>query len=172
MSEIRVSGAKVENKAVRTFLKIDGMKGPSSYLGEEGSIELLGWDHAFNQPTQLARSAGNTASAGKAKHAPMTVLKQIDSTTTELLKKCWSGKQIDTMTISSYNADVRYLYVELKKVVVKDQRLSDSPSQIVPLEELVLDYGAVKYSYTPVDATGAGTGELPVAMDLETGNIS
>jgi len=56
--------------------------------------------------------------------------------------------------------------------VIADHKLSDSPNQVIPLEELALDYGMVKYSYTPVDDTGQGTGELPVAMNLETGNIS
>jgi len=167
-----VTKADIENKAVRTFAKFDGMEGPSTYAGEEGSVELLGWNQSFNQPTQLARSAGNTASAGKAKHGKLTVLKQIDSTTTELLKKCWKGNQINKITISSYNSDVKYLYIEMEKVVISDQKLSDSPNQVIPLEELVLDYGAVKYSYTPVDATGQGTGEMPVSMNLETGNIS
>lgn len=167
-----VTSADIENKAVRTFLKIDGMEGPSTYAGEEGSVELLGWSHAFDQPVQLARSAGNTASAGKAKHGPIKILKQIDSTSTELLKKCWKGAQINKMTISSYNSDVKYMYIEIDKVVISHHKLSDSPSQVVPLEEIILDYGAVKYSYTPVDDTGQGTGEMPVHMDLETGNIS
>lgn len=167
-----VSKADIDNKAVRTFAKIDGMDGPSTYAGEEGSIELLGWNQSFNQPTQLARSAGNTASAGKAKHGKVTILKQIDSTTTELLKKCWKGQQIDKIIISSYNSDVKYMYIEMTKVIISDQKLADSPNQVIPLEEIVLDYGSVKYSYTPVDATGQGTGEMPVGMDLETGNIS
>lgn len=172
MTDMKISKAAIEDKAVRTFLKIEGIDGPSSYAGEEGSVELLGWNHSFTQPTQLARSTGSAASAGKAKHGNITVLKQIDMTTTELLKKCWKGAQISKITISSYNSDVKYMYIELSKVIIADQRLSDSPDQVIPLEELTLDYGKIKYSYTPVDDSGQGTGELPISMDLETQNIS
>jgi type VI secretion system secreted protein Hcp len=163
---------EIREKAIRTFLKIDGIDGSSTYSQQVGSVEVTGWSHVFVQPSQIARSAATKASAGRAKHHDLIVHKQIDKTTRDLLKKCWEGGQVATMTISSYNADVKYLEILMKKVIITRYELLESPSTNIPMEQLTLNYSAVQYTYKPVDELGAIQGDLPVEHDLETGIIA
>lgn len=162
----------MKEKAVRTFLKIQDVEGASTYHQEVGSVEVLGWNHGFVQPSQIARSTGTSGSAGKANHKVLKITKQIDKTTRDLLKKCWEGGQIGEMTLSVYNADVCFLRIVMEKVILTDYAISESAESNVPVETLHCDYAKVKYTYVPVDGLGAAQGEIPVEHCLETGVIA
>ncbi len=159
-------------KSVRTYLKIDEIDGDSTYAQEVGSVLITGWSHVFVQPSQIARSAATKASAGRAYHNDLVVEKIVDKTTRDLLKKCWEGGQVATMTISSYNADVKYLEILMKKVIITKYELIESATTTVPVEKMTLNYSSVQYTYKPVDELGAVQGDLPVEHDLETGFIA
>ena len=155
-------------KTVRTFLMIKDIEGPSTYATEVGSIELLSWKNTFVVPTQLSNQDGNAKSAGKAKHLHMKIIKQNDMATVPLLQKCWKGGQIEEMYIAVYNADVRFLKIDLKKVVIANYNIEDALNKRSPEEALDLDYGGIEYTFTKVDMAGAAQGQVNVKHDLTT----
>lgn len=160
--------------ATNHYVKMDNITGSSSATGHTGEIEALSWSHGFSQPTSPTRSTAGAGSVEQANHSNFTFTKYIDSATDDLLKYCWNGKQIATATITCYRADgavdnkpIEYLKVEMQHVVVSNFSISGGGGD-VPVENVSLDYGIVKYTYTPqktADGT-PGTAE-PIQHDLE-----
>jgi type VI secretion system secreted protein Hcp len=153
-------------------MKLDGITGASEFVKEPGAVECLGWTHSFTQGTSISRSGGISGSVGRADHTDIKITKQVDQTTRDLLKKCWEGLQIPTVTISSYNADVKYLEIHMENVIVSNIKMEETAGDDIAQEEVHLNYGKIKYTYTPVDITGVAQGGIPVERNLETGVIS
>jgi type VI secretion system secreted protein Hcp len=139
--------------ATNMFIKFDGIDGSSTAAGHEKEIELLSWSHGFVQPTSPTRSTGGSGTVEQATHQNLTFTKYLDDASTALLKACWSGKQLPSATISCFRSDhsgdnqpVKYLEVAMEHVVISNYSISGGPGDI-PVENISLDYGAVKYTY-------------------------
>lgn len=164
--------------AINTFMKIKGpdMNGGSTSKGHETEIEVLSWNHGFNQPTSSIRSAGGGGTVEKANHQAFVFSKMLDSATDDLLKACWSGKHCATATLTCYRSageleqmsHVPYLKVEMESVIISDLQVSGSVGD-VPMETVALTYAKVTYTYTTHDKTGGTVGAAqPVSHDLRT----
>ena len=164
--------------AVNAYIKLADITGGSSAAEHTGEIEILSWSHGFSQPTSPTRSTAGAGSVEQANHSNFTFTKYIDSSTDDLLKYCWNGKQIATATITCYRADgatdnkpIEYLKVELQHVVVSNFSISGGAGD-VPVENVSLDYGIVKYTYKPQKrADGSGGDAQAIKHDLETRKI-
>jgi type VI secretion system secreted protein Hcp len=139
--------------ATNMFIKFDGIDGSSTVAGHEKEIELLSWSHGFVQPTGPARSTAGGGTVEQASHQILTFTKYVDPATTALLKACWSGKQLPSATISCFRSDgsgdnkpVKYLEVAMQHVVISNYSISGGAGDI-PVENISLDYGIVKYTY-------------------------
>lgn len=156
------------------FLKIEGpaVKGESKDSKHAGEMEVLSWSHSFNQPTSPTRSTAGAGTVELANHSDLTVTKYTDISSTDLMKLCWSGKQIDKVTIAQFRNSgdnpVEFLTIEMEHVVISNFSLSGGGGDI-PVENISFAYGKVTYKYDPVDkATGDSTGNKPISHDLET----
>lgn len=167
-----MGGGKVNSdKTVRTFLMMKDIAGPSTYHHEVGAVELLGWRNEFNVPTQLTNQDGNAQSAGKAIHRDMVIRKENDMATVKLLQKCWQGSQIAEMYIAVYNADVCFLKIDLKKVIISNMDVEDATNLRAPEEVIHLHYGYIEYTHTSVNSAGAPQGQVNVAHDLTSDRV-
>jgi type VI secretion system secreted protein Hcp len=165
--------------AINSYIKLDGIDGGSSASGHEKEIEIMSWSHGFSQPTSPVRSTAGSGSVEQANHSNFTFTKYIDSSTDDLLKYCWTGKQIKTAVVTCYRADgndknksVEYLKVEMTHVVVSNFSISGGAGD-VPVENVSLDYGIVKYTYLPQkkDDGSAGAAQ-PIQHDLEKREVA
>lgn len=139
--------------ATNMYVKFEqpDIAGTSPADGHSAEIEILSWNHGFTQPVSPTRSGGGTA--GQATHQNLTFTKYLDSSTDDLLRNCWSGRQFAKVTLSCYRADgardskpVKYLTVVLQNVVIANFSVSGGPGD-VPVENVSLDYGSVTYTY-------------------------
>jgi type VI secretion system secreted protein Hcp len=103
--------------------------------------------------------------AGKATFKELNITKKTDSASCALFSKLCEGNHFDDMTIelrrSGGQAGVSgttFLKWEFKLVMVQDIGWSGSDGDDICEESLVLQYGAMKVTYTAQDAKGkAGT---------------
>lgn len=123
-----------------------------------GEIEVLAWSHGFAQPGSATREG----SVEQAVHQNLTITKAVDSSMNELLRFCWSGKQIGKATLRCYRAaatpgaePVLYLSVEMEHVVLSNYSISGGPAE-VPVENISMDYGTVRYVYHDHAIAGSG----------------
>ena len=167
--------------AVNVYLKFEepGIEGSSTAEGHAAEIEVLDWFHGFNQPTSPVRSNSGAGTVEQANHENFTFIKYVDDATDDLLKMCWTGKQIGKATMVCYRADgaddnapVDYLQIEMEHIIVSDYRVSSDQGDI-PKETVSLDYGLVKYIYKPQkNDDGTGGDKVEIQHDLETRKVS
>lgn len=144
----------------------------------EKDIEVLSWNHGFSQPTSPTRSAAGSGTVEQANHQNLSFSKYLDGATAAMLKQCWSGKQFKKVTLSCFRADgatdnkpVKYLEVEMQDVVISNYSVSGGPGD-VPVENVSLDYGIVKYNYIgQKHEDGTGGGNKPATHNLETRKV-
>jgi type VI secretion system secreted protein Hcp len=138
--------------ATNMYMKFEDppITGSSATPGHAGEIEVLSWNHGFGEPTSPTRSSGEQAN-----HQTMTFTKYLDArpSTNEFLTYSWSGKQIGKATLSCFRSDhpdggkpILYLTVAMEHVVISNYSVSGGPGD-VPVENISLDYGIIKYTY-------------------------
>ena len=163
--------------ATNFFLKLDGITGESTDSAHTGQIQVLSWSHSFNQPTSPTRSSAGSGTVEQANHADFSITKYIDSSTDDILKACWTGKQIATGVFTGYRADgsgngVNYLQIDFANVVISNYSISGGTGD-VPVETVTLSYSKVTYTYIPQkQADGTGGAAQPVTHDLAAQSVS
>lgn len=166
--------------ATNMYIKFEGpaIEGGTTAAEHDKEIELLSWNHGFSQPTSPTRSQAGSGTVEQANHQNFSFSKYVDSATDDLLKVCWTGNQIDKATVTCYRSDgaednkpVEYLKVEMQHVVVSNYSVSGGPGDI-PVENISLDYGIVKYTYLPQKKDSGEPGSAqPIQHDLETRKV-
>ncbi|TVR99118.1 MAG: type VI secretion system tube protein Hcp [Rhodospirillales bacterium] len=165
--------------AINAFLKFEepDIEGECTATGHEKEIQVLSWSHSFNQPTSPTRSSAGSGTVEQANHSDLSFTKYTDSASDDLLKMCWSGKQIGKGTLQLYRADgennpVKYLEIVMEKVVVSNFSIGGGSGD-VPTETVSLNYGKVQYNYIPQkQEDGTSGGNEPVTHDLMTEEVS
>jgi len=165
--------------SINAFIKFTGpdIAGSSTLKGHETHIELYNWGYACSQPAQSVRSSGGGGTIEKVRHMPFTFTKQLDTSSDDLLKMCWTGKHIEKAVFSAYRASgdagasqsgVKYLTIELETVIVQDFSISGSEG-IQPMENVSLNYGKITFIYDPQDQSGGAPGGVQtISHDLRS----
>jgi len=159
--------------ATNFFLKLEQptIDGESSDSSHEKEIQVLSWNHSFSQPTSPTRSSAGAGTVEQANHSDFTIMKYTDAATDDLMKMCWSGKQIGKGTFTAYRSDgnnkaVKYLEVVMEKIVVSSVSIGGGAGN-VSTESVSLNYGKVEYNYiTQKAADGTGGGKQAISHDL------
>jgi len=165
--------------AINAYIKMDGITDGTAAAGHENEIEVLSWNHSFIQPSSSTRSSSGSGTIEAATHNDFSFTKFLSSATDDLLKHCWSGMQIPSVTFTCYRSDgntdnkpVEYLKVVMEYVIVSSFAVSGGAGDL-PIEEVSLNYAKVQYVYTPQKRDDGTGGEAqPITHDLTTKTIS
>ncbi len=168
--------------AFNTFLKFTGpdIDGASTYKGLETWIEVHSWNYGCHQPTSAIRGSAGGGTIERVHHSPFTFTKQIDSSSDDLLKMCWSGKHITKMEFRAYRAvgdagaeqsGMPYLKIELDSVIVQDFSVNGAGGDL-PHESVSLTYAAITYTYDPQTKDGGvGSGAQVIKHKIDTNEV-
>jgi type VI secretion system Hcp family effector len=136
----------------KLFIKFENPAFPASRnaLALNGDIEILTWTQSSTQPEPPTRSSNGAGSAPQAMHAAMSITKQIDRSTNEVLRAIWSGYEFGKATITCFRSDGRggtalYLTVAMEHVMISGHQLGASSDDAV--ENFMLDYATIRYTY-------------------------
>lgn len=162
--------------AVNMFIALKDVTGESTDTNNKGVIQVLSWSHSFNQPTSPTRSSAGSGTVEQANHSDFSFTKYTDSSTDDLLKICWSGKQVATATFSAYRSDgtnsIKYLEIAMTGVIVSNVSIGGGTGDI-STETVTLSYNSVQYTYTVQKAEdGTGGGNEVVKHDLAAQTVS
>ena len=109
------------------FLKFEepAINGESTDSSHTKELQILSWSHSFNQPSSPTRSSAGGGTVEQANHSDFSITKYLDAASDDMLKMCWSGKQIGKGTFSAYRSDgdnkaIKYLEVIMEKIVVSN----------------------------------------------------
>ena len=165
--------------AINSYIKLASIDGGSTSGGHEKEIEIMSWSHGFSQPTSPTRSNAGAGTVEQANHSNFSFSKYLDSASDDLIKMCWTGKQIVNGILTCYRSDgasdnkpIEYLRIEMTHIIVSNYSVSGGPGDI-PVENVSFDYGIVKYTYKPQKRDdGTGGDKVEIQHDLETRKVS
>lgn len=156
------------------------IEGNSTAKGHEKWIELMSWSHGFHQPTTAATKSSDQQATSRANHSDLSCTKFTDASSSPLMHICWTGKQIDKITIECYRASgsddvgggsTDYLTILMEDVIIGNFSISGGGDEL-PIENITFNYTKITYTFKPVTfETGAGGDPIPISHDLSTNEV-
>ena len=118
------------------LLQIDGVKGSSTLADYADQIECYSWTFNVVQPSSNTKS-GTERTAANPMFSDITLTKETDVSSTDLLRLCATAKEVDKVTLTmlrkANEENAPLLKVELEKVIISHYTIA-SAHEPHPLE--------------------------------------
>ncbi len=155
--------------AVDIFLKLSNILGESQDASHKDEIDVLNWGLGMTQSgtTHLGGGGGS----GKVDVQDINIIKYVDKSSNDLIKKCTSGQHIDqgllTVRKSGGDAPVEYFKVNMEMIIVSSYNTGGSKDGLDRIEEnLTLNFRRFNIEYTMQDDKGANAGTTNAGWDI------
>jgi type VI secretion system secreted protein Hcp len=157
------------------FLKIPGIEGESTDSAHGGEIEILSW--SWGESNASTHESGTTGgSAGKGHLQDMTCTLRASKATPKLMQYCADGKHITEETVLTCRrageTPQDYLLIKMKPVYISSYQTGGSSGDIVPIDTVSLNFGAVKFEYCPQKEDGSLDAAIEGAFNVQTNEAS
>src|SRR3569623_3771548 len=108
--------------AMDMFLKIDALKGDSIDDSHPNEIQVLSWSWGMSQSGTTHSATGG--GAGNVNVQDLSFMKNIDTTTTNLIKACCNGTHFKSALQTVRKADgksaVEYLKIKMQDLIISN----------------------------------------------------
>ncbi len=143
--------------AMDMFLKIDDLVGDSIDDKHPKEIQVLSWSWGMSQSGSTHTATGG--GSGKVNVQDLTFMKNIDSTTTNLIKSCCNGSHYKqallTIRKAGGKAAVEYLKIKMMDLIISNVSTGGAGGSDLITESVTLNFARFSLDYTPQDKTGA-----------------
>jgi type VI secretion system secreted protein Hcp len=146
------------------LLQIDGVKGSSTLADYADQIECYSWTFNVVQPSSNTKS-GTERTAANPMFSDITLTKETDVSSTDLLRLCATAKEADKVTITM-----------LRKVIISHYTIASAhePHPLEtgvdgarrPLETISLNFVKIKMEYNHQTSDGSIAGKTDFGYDL------
>jgi type VI secretion system secreted protein Hcp len=154
--------------AVDYFLKVDGIAGESK--SREGEIDLESWSWGASQSG--THSAGGGGGAGKVSMQDFHFVMKVNKATPKLILACAKGDHIPKAVLTCRKAGGKqeeFLKYTFSDVLVSSYQTGGSGgSDIVPTEQISLNYTKMEVEYKEQQERGTLGGAIKAGWDLKT----
>ena len=158
--------------AMDMFLKIDDLVGDSLDEKHPNEIQVLSWSWGLSQSGSTHAASGG--GSGKVNVQDLTFMKNIDTTTTNLIKMCCSGNHFKqallTVRKAGGKAAVEYLKIKMQDLIISNISTGGSGGSDLITESVTLNFAKVSLDYTPQDKTGAAGSVMSAAWNIPVNN--
>jgi len=152
------------------FLKLEGIKGESTDDKHKDEIELESW--SFGGTNAGAFASGGGGGSGKVALQDFNFVKKTDKASPNLFKACCTGEHIKTATLVCRKAgkeQQEFLTIILTSALVSSYQTGGSAgSDIIPMDQVSLNFGKIEYKYKEQKADGSLGGEVIGGWDVTT----
>jgi type VI secretion system secreted protein Hcp len=151
------------------FLKLDGIKGESVDAKHKGEIDIMSFSWGMSQ-TGVSGTGGG-GGAGKVKVHDLTITKRTDAASPLLMLNCANGahiKEANFVVRKAGGEQLEYLKIKLTDVLISSYKPGsidwsgpgdEGPEEdVLPQEQVSLNFAKVEYSYQPQGANGKAQG--------------
>jgi len=156
--------------AVDYFLKIEGIQGESQDAKHKDEIHLESW--SFGENNTGTFSVGGGGGAGKVQMQDFHFVKKVDKAGPKLFLACAQGEHIKSAILTCRKAgkdQQEYMKVTFKDILVSSYQTSGSGgADVVPLEQISLNFAAIKFEYKEQKADGTLGGSTVAEFNLKT----
>jgi type VI secretion system secreted protein Hcp len=150
------------------FLKIAGVDGESTDDKHKGEIEV----ESFSWGQQQTGSAGHGGGGGAGKVIPQDFhfVKKLDKSSPVLMIACATGMHYKTAVLTARKAgggaQQEYLKISMEEVLISSyQTGGSSGSEIIPTEQISLNFAKLEISYKEQKPDGSLGGEVKQKYD-------
>src|SRR5215831_2412705 len=149
--------------AVDMFLKLDGIKGESKDSKHKDEIHIESFSWGMSQTG--AMGAGGGGGAGKVNVHDISISKNVDKSSCDLMYACASGKHIPSGLITVRKAGekpLEYLKIKLTDILISGVQDSGSGHGDQVAESITLNFAKfqVDYQEQKPDGTGSPAGSM------------
>ncbi|MDQ6640847.1 MAG: type VI secretion system tube protein Hcp [Pseudomonadota bacterium] len=152
------------------FLKIEGVDGESTDDKHKGEIELESW--SFGGTNAGSFSSGGGGGVGKVALADFHFVKKVDKSSAKLFASCCTGEHLKKATLVCRKAgkeQQEFLTIILSPILVSSfQGGGSAGSDVIPMDQISLNYGKIEFKYKEQKPDGSLGGEIIGGWDVTT----
>jgi type VI secretion system secreted protein Hcp len=159
--------------AVDYFLKIDGIDGESADAKHKNEIEVESWSWGETQTGSAAHGGGG--GAGKVAMQDFHFVVRTSKASPQLMLACATGQHLKMAVLTGRKAGdkqqefLKFTLTDLlvSSYQVKGETGGDSGGDVVPTDQLSLNFARIEMEYKPQQADGTLDGPVKVGWDLK-----
>jgi len=155
--------------AVDYFLKIEGIDGESHYSKHKGEIDLESW--SWGEAQTGSHSAGGGGGAGKVAMQDFHFVMKVNKSSPKLLLACANGEHIKKAVLTCRKAgkdQQEFLKITMSDLLVSSFQTGGSGhGDIVPTDQISLNYSKIEYEYKEQKPDGTLGGAVKAGWDLK-----
>lgn len=152
------------------FLKIEGIQGESQDDKHKNEIHVDSWSFGESNAGTFSHAGGG--GAGRVQMQDFHFVKRVDKAGPKLFLACAQGEHIKSAVLTCRKAgkeQQEYLKITLSDVLVSSYRTTGSNGgDIVPIEEISLNFAKIEYEYKEQKADGSMAGSVKAEFNLKT----
>ena len=152
------------------FLKVDGVDGESTDDKHKGEIELTSWSVGGTNAGSF--SSGGGGGSGKVVLQDFHIVKKADKASAKLFAACCTGEHLKSATLTCRKAgkdQQEFLKIVMTNVLVSSFQTGGSEgSDIIPMDQVALNFGKIEYKYKEQKPDGTLGGEIIGGWDVTT----
>jgi type VI secretion system secreted protein Hcp len=154
--------------AVDYFLKIDGIEGESHDSEHKDSIDLESWSWGQTQSGSHSYGGGG---GGKVQMQDFHFLMKVNKASPKLMLACCTGEHIEKAVLTCRKAgkdQQEFLKVTMSDLLVSSYQTDGSArSDIVPLEQISLNFSKIEWEYKEQKPDGTLGGAIKAGYDVK-----
>jgi len=148
------------------FLKLNGIDGESQDAVHTGEIDITSWAWEITQDSTMRSGSGG--GAGKSTVADITLTHNMDRSSPNLAKYCFTGKHISEAILTMRKAGG--IPFDFSRITMSDVIISHyAPIVSGPLcqESFRLSFARMKYEYMLQNSLGGSAGVVTALIDVK-----
>jgi type VI secretion system secreted protein Hcp len=151
------------------FLKLDGIKGESTDSKHKGEIDIESFSWGATQSG--THSAGGGGGAGKVQMQDFHFVMKVNTASPKLMEACATGEHIKSATLICRKAGkdqqefLKWTFSDL--LISSYQTGGSSGHDVIPLDQISLNYSKVEVEYKAQKADGTLDGPVKAGYDLK-----
>ncbi|MBI5384364.1 MAG: type VI secretion system tube protein Hcp [Verrucomicrobia bacterium] len=152
------------------FLKIDGIEGEATDSKHKNEIDLQSW--SWGETNAGSHAYGGGGGAGKVSMQDFSFSMHVNKASPKLMLSCATGTHIKGAVLTCRKAGKEqreYLIIKFADLLVSSfQTGGSSGSDVVPIDQIALNFAKIEYEYYPQKEDGTLGTKVPVWYDLKT----
>ena len=152
------------------FLKIQGIEGESQDSKHKGEIDLESW--SWGETQSGTHATGGGGGAGKVSMQDFHFVMKVNKASPKLLLACANGEHIKEAVLTCRKAgkeQQEFLKLKLSDLLVSSFQTGGSGhGDIVPTDQISLNYSKIEYEYKEQKPDGSLGGAVKAGWDLKT----
>lgn len=150
------------------FMKVEGVKGESTDDKHKDEIDILSF--SWGETQHGSHASGGGGGVGKVSMQDLHFTKRIDKASPKLMLACADGTHLKTVEISCRRAgkdQQEYLKYKLSDVLVSSYQVGGSQGEVVPMEQLSMNFAKIEVEYKAQKADGTLDAPAKAGWDLK-----